>query len=159
MLRITSHGDRHKLPWSRACLFVWLGHLPKVTKLGILETVPKKMSQMFLIIAQFPLVFRQNWIKYTKLFRFQALKWGIVRFSTLSELRDIDKNMQKVFFRFYTCCKAFKQQVRCNQKGLQRLREFVFSETQLCAAESLNLCCQITNFQRIIMRLYNPLDI
>ena len=36
--------------------------------------------------------------------------------------------------------KAFKQQVRCNQKGLQRLREFVLSETQPPSAESINLC-------------------
>ena len=58
------------------------------------------MAQMFWIIAQFPLVFRQNWIKYTKLFRFQALKWGTVHFSTLSELRDVDKNVQTFFSSF-----------------------------------------------------------
>ena len=40
---------------------------------------------------------------------------------------------------------AFKQQVRCNQKGLQRLREFVLSETHLCSAESNNLCSQMIN--------------
>ena len=78
-----------------------------------LETVPKKMSQMFLIIAQFLLVFRQNWIKYTNLFRFQALKWGTVRFSTLSELRDIDKNVKKKFFRFYTFCKKKIVKILC----------------------------------------------
>ena len=36
--------------------------------------------------------------------------------------------------------KTFKQQVTCNRKEMQRLREFVLSETQFCSAESNNLC-------------------
>ena len=58
--------------------------------------------------------------------------------------------------KFDGCTKAFKQEVRCNQKGLQRLREFVLSGTQLCSAESFSLCSQITNFRKIRMRSYSP---
>ena len=100
-----------KIAWLLTVIFLGQSTLKSYHKKQIvpvllhLETVPKKMSQMFLIIAQFPLVFRQNWIKYTKLFRFQALKWGTVCFFTLSKLRDIAQNVQKMFFRFYTFCK------------------------------------------------------
>jgi len=69
------------------------------------ETVPKKMAQMFLIIAQFPLVFCQNWRKYTKLIRFQALKWDTVHFCTYHESKVMGKNVQKFFFQFYTFVK------------------------------------------------------
>ena len=60
--------------------------------------------------------------------------------------------------------KAFKQQVRCNLKGSQRLRQFVLSQTKLCSAESINLCGQITIFlknQKEVLRLtcyLNTLD-
>ena len=63
------------------------------------------MAQMFLIIAQFLLVFRQNWRKYTRLFRFQALKWGTVPLCIYPESRDIGKNVQNIYFQFYTFCK------------------------------------------------------
>ena len=52
--------------------------------------------------------------------------------------------------------KAFKQQVRCNQKGLQRLREFVLSETKLRSAESLNLWSQIIPFSKNQKEVLQP---
>ena len=61
--------------------------------------------------------------------------------------------------KFDGCTKAYKQQVRCNQKGLQRLLEFVLSGTQLCSAESFSFCSQITNFRRIRMRSYGITNI
>ena len=53
-------------------------------------------------------------------------------------------------------CKAFKQQLRCNQKGLQRLREFVLSETKLRSAESLNLWSQIIPFSKNQKEVLQP---
>ena len=58
----------------------------------------------------------------------------------------MDLKKTKKFFKLslnFLCPKVYKQQVRCNQKGLQRLHVFALSETQLCSAESINVCSQI----------------
>ena len=65
-------------------------------------------------------------------------------------------NWQALLKTMFNNVKSFKQQVRCNQKGLQRLREFVLSETKLRSAESLNLWSQIIPFSKNQKEVLQP---
>ena len=55
-----------------------------------------------------------------------------------------------------TVNQSIKKQVRCNEKGLQRFREFFWSETQLCSAESLHLWSQKNNFSKYQYEVLEP---
>ena len=52
---------------------------------------------------------------------------------------------------------SIKQQVRCNENGLQRLRELFRGKTQLCSADSLHLWSQNIKFSRIRMNVTSHL--
>ena len=54
------------------------------------------MTQIFLVAAQFLLIFYKNDIEYAKLSWFQALKWGTVCFCTYLEAKDVQGANKKM---------------------------------------------------------------